>query len=134
MRVTRQRIAVLEAVQRRPHVSAAVVRADVAIVLADISHQAVYDCLAHLTAAGLLRRLAVDGEPMLYEARTHDSHHHFVCRTCNVVVDVGLTVDESPHLDVHLGAGFVIDEAEITYRGYCANCNGIADQTELQDC
>jgi Fe2+ or Zn2+ uptake regulation protein len=122
MRVTRQRVAVLEAVQGRPHVSAAVVLAHVAGVLPDVSHQAVYDCLAHLTAAGLLRRFTMDGGPMLYETRTEESHHHFVCRTCNAVVDVDFAVAAAPRLDVPLGEGFVIDEAEVTYRGFCPDC------------
>lgn len=122
MRVTRQRVAVLEAVQFRPHVSAAVVLADVVAVLPDVSHQAVYDCLAHLTEAGLLRRLSVDGGPMLYEAHTPDSHHHFVCRTCRAVVDVTCAIDLVPLLAVQLADGFVIDEAEVIYRGLCADC------------
>lgn len=124
MRVTRQRVAVLQAVQGRPHVSAAVVLADVAALLPNMSHQAVYDCLAHLTAAGLLRRLTVNGGPTLYEMRTQDSHHHFVCRTCNAVVDVDIVVDLAPRLDISAAAGFVVDETEITYRGFCANCLG----------
>lgn len=124
MRVTRQRVAVLHAVRGRPHVSAAVVLADVAAVLPDVSHQAVYDCLAHLTAAGLLRRFTIDGGPMLYETRTQDSHHHFVCRTCNTVIDVEVADDAAPRLDVQLGDGFVIDDADVTYRGFCAACSG----------
>lgn len=122
LRVTRQRVAVLEAVKLRPHVSAAVVLVDVAAILPDVSHQTVYDCLAHLTAAGLLRRLTVDGGPMLYETRTRDNHQHFVCRACNIVVDVDCAVDAATLLDAEIAAGFVIDEAEVTYRGLCAKC------------
>lgn len=126
LRVTRQRVAVLEAVQRRPHVSAAVVLADVAAVLPEVSHQAVYDCLAHLTSSGLLRRLSVDGGPMLYETRTRDNHQHFVCRACNIVVDVDCPIDAAALLNAEIAAGFVIDEAEVTYRGFCAKCTATA--------
>ncbi len=122
LRVTRQRVAVLEAVARRPHGSAAVVLGDVAGVLPGVSHQAIYDCLAHLAEAGLLRRFIVDGGPMLYETRIRDNHHHFVCRSCNTVVDVDCAIGAAPCLDATLADGFVIDEAEVTYRGFCADC------------
>jgi Fe2+ or Zn2+ uptake regulation protein len=122
LRVTRQRVAVFDAVAYRPHVSAATVLADIAAALPDVSHQAVYDCLAHLTEAGLLRRFIIDGGPMLYETRTRDNHHHFVCRNCKVVVDVDCAIGAAPCLDTKLDEGFLIDEAEVTYRGFCADC------------
>lgn len=122
IRVTRQRVAVLDAVRAGPHASAAAVLATVASVLPGVSHQAVYDCLADLTDAGLLRRLMVDGGPALYETRTHDNHHHCVCRSCGVVVDVDCAAGTVPCLDAVGAPGFIIDEAEVTYRGLCATC------------
>lgn len=125
LRVTRQRVAVLEAVTRRPHSSAAVVLADIANVLPEVSHQAVYDCLAHLTAAGLLQRLTVDGGPMLYETRVQDRHDHFICRSCNTVVDVDVATEARPRLDLRLAEGVLVDEVQITYRGICAPCAAV---------
>lgn len=122
LRVTRQRVAVLGVVDAEPHANAATVLARASVALPGVSHQAVYDCLADLTAAGLLRRLAVDGGPAIYETRTHDNHHHCVCRACGLVVDVDCALGAAPCLDVEHAAGFVIDEAEITYRGLCATC------------
>ncbi len=122
MRVTRQRVAVFDAVRLRPHSSPSAVLSDVMAVLPEVSHQAVYDCLAHLADAGLLRRFVVDGGPMLYEARTRDNHHHFVCRACNAVIDIDCAIGAAPCLDAAGAAGFIIDEAEVTYRGYCASC------------
>lgn len=122
LRVTRQRVAVLDAVDAGPHTSAAAVLASVSVVLPGVSHQAVYDCLADLTDAGLLRRFIVDGGPALYETRTHDNHHHCVCRACGLVVDVDCATGAAPCLDVMEAAGFVIDEAEVTYRGLCMAC------------
>jgi Fe2+ or Zn2+ uptake regulation protein len=132
LRITRQRVAVLEAVHRRPHVSAAGVLADVAAVLPDVSHQAVYDCLAHLTGAGLLRRLTVDGGPMLYETNTPGDHHHFVCRTCNDVVDVNCAVDAGPSFDAPFADHFVVEHAEVIYRGFCPACVDGARSTQVR--
>ena len=122
MRVTRQRVAVYEAVDAGPHASAAAVLATVSTVLPGVSHQAVYDCLAHLTEAGLLRRIMFDGGAALYETRTHDNHHHVVCRACGFVADVDCAVGNAPCLDASGVAGFIIDEAEVTYRGLCLPC------------
>ncbi len=131
LRVTRQRVAVFDAVRVRQHVSATVVLAEVAAVLPGVSHQAVYDCLADLTGAGLLRRLTIDGGPMLYETRAHDNHDHFVCRICNTVFDVDTASDTTFRSDVQIADGFVIDEAEVTYRGFCADCAGSRRVTDI---
>ena len=122
LRVTRQRVAVLDAVEAHPHASAAAVLSVVSAILPGTSHQAVYDCLAHLTQAGLLRRLIVDGAPAAYETRTDDNHHHLVCRGCGLVVDVDCAVGAAPCLQASDAAGFVIDEADVIFRGFCASC------------
>lgn len=122
MRVTRQRVAVLDVVEAEPHTSAASVLATVSAVLPGVSHQAVYDCLTHLTDAGLLRRIIVDGGPALYETRAHDNHHHCVCRACGLVVDVEGAIGVAPRLDIADVAGFVIEETEVIYRGLCMPC------------
>jgi len=122
LRVTRQRVAVFHAVRAKPHTNAATVLAIVSEVLPGVSHQAVYDCLAHLTDAGLLRRLTMDGGSAIYEARTHDNHHHCVCRACGLVVDMDCAIGVAPCLDPADAAGFVIDEAEVIYRGLCRSC------------
>jgi Fe2+ or Zn2+ uptake regulation protein len=123
LRVTRQRVAVLDAVEAKPHTDAAAVLAIVSATLPGVSHQAVYDCLAHLTDAGLLRRLIMDGGPAIYETRTHDNHHHCVCRACGLVIDVDCAIGAAPCLDPANAAGFVIDEAEVIYRGFCRSCS-----------
>lgn len=128
MRITRQRVAVLDAVDAKPHASAAAVLATASAVLPGLSHQAVYDCLADLTRAGLLRRIVIDSGPAIYETRTHDNHHHCVCRACGLVADVDCATGAAPCLDVAEAAGFVIDEAEITYRGLCATCASAPDE------
>jgi Fe2+ or Zn2+ uptake regulation protein len=122
LRVTRQRVAVLDMVHAAPHASAAAVLAAASLILPGVSHQAVYDCLADLTEVGLLRRIVVDGGAALFETRTRDNHHHCVCRSCGLVVDVDCAVGAAPCLDVTDAAGFVIDEAEVTYRGLCPRC------------
>jgi len=122
LRVTRPRLAVLEAVHEHPHSDTEtlidVVRRD----LEGVSHQAVYDVLRVLTTAGLVRRIQPSGSVARYEARVGDNHHHVVCRTCGAIADVDCAVGGAPCLDPADGAGFVIDEAEVVYWGTCPDC------------
>jgi Fur family ferric uptake transcriptional regulator len=122
LRVTRPRLAVLEAVGRRPHLDTesviAAVREDVGMV----SHQAVYDVLRALTDAGLLRRIQPTGSVARYEARVGDNHHHVVCRGCGAIADVDCATGEAPCLNASDDHGFAIDEAEVVYWGTCPDC------------
>ncbi|MEU4670384.1 Fur family transcriptional regulator [Amycolatopsis sp. NPDC023774] len=123
LRVTKQRTAVLHAVAQRPHTDVeAVVRA-VRSELGAVSTQAVYDILAALGEAGLVRRIEPAGSPARFEVRTGDNHHHVVCRRCGAVADVDCTVGERPCLAPASTNGFVVDEAEVTYWGLCPSCN-----------
>jgi len=57
-----------------------------------------------------------------YEARVGDNHHHIVCRSCGLTVDVDCAVGEAPCLapdDLH---GFALDEAEVIHWGLCPDC------------
>ena len=91
--------------------------------LGDVSHQAVYDVLRALTAAGLLRRIQPPGSLARYEARVRDNHHHVVCRSCGVMADVDCAVGTTPCLTASDDHGFVIDEAEVVYWGLCPDCS-----------
>jgi len=123
LRVTRPRLAVLTAVHEHPHADTdsiiGVVREDVG----EVSHQAVYDVLRALTAAGLVRRIQPSGSVARYESRTGDNHHHIVCRSCGVVADVDCAVGTTPCLTASDDHGFAIDEAEVVYWGLCPDCS-----------
>jgi Fur family ferric uptake transcriptional regulator len=123
LRVTRPRLAVLDAVHANPHADTdsviGVVRGD----LGDVSHQAVYDVLRALTTAGLLRRIQPAGSVARYESRVADNHHHVVCRSCGAVADVDCAVGLTPCLTASEDHGFAIDEAEVVYWGVCPACS-----------
>jgi Fur family ferric uptake transcriptional regulator len=90
----------------------------------------VYDALAVLVEAGLVRRIQPVGSPARYEDRVADNHHHLVCRSCGQVVDVDCAVGEAPCLTASDSAGFEIDEAEVAFWGRCPDCkNSPALQT-----
>jgi len=122
LRVTRPRLAVLEAVQAHPHGDTETIFSAVRAGLPDVSRQAVYDVLAALTTAGLVRRIQPSGHVARYESRVGDNHHHVVCRSCGVIGDVDCAVGEAPCLTASDDQGFLLDEAEVIYWGLCRDC------------
>ncbi len=122
LRVTRPRIAVLEAVHAHPHADTNAIIEVVRDHLSEVSHQAVYDVLAALTQAGLLRRIQPQGSVARYEARIGDNHHHVVCRHCGAVADVDCAIGDAPCLTASESHGYVIEEAEVIYWGLCPEC------------
>jgi Fur family ferric uptake transcriptional regulator len=122
LRITGPRVAVLELLSRRPHVQAEAIITELREGPLMVSHQGVYDVLAALTAAGLIRRIEPAGQPALYERRTGDNHHHLVCRSCGRVEDVDCAVGHAPCLEASDAVGFVLDEAEVTWWGRCPDC------------
>ncbi|MBU3706346.1 MAG: transcriptional repressor [Mycobacterium sp.] len=126
LRVTRPRVAVLQAVAAHPHADTDTIFGTVRAGLPDVSRQAVYDVLAALTAAGLVRRIQPSGSVARYESRVGDNHHHVVCRSCGTIGDVDCAAGSAPCLDP-VGdpadlTGFVVDEAEVIYWGHCPGC------------
>jgi Fur family transcriptional regulator, stress-responsive regulator len=122
LRVTRPRVAVLRALREHRHVDTDTV---LALVRADhptVSHQAVYDVLRALTDAGLVRRIQPAGATARYETRVGDNHHHIVCRSCGAIDDVECAAGHTPCLTPSDAHGFVVDEAEVVYWGFCPDC------------
>jgi Fur family ferric uptake transcriptional regulator len=127
LRVTRPRVAVLEVVDAHPHADTETIFSTVRIGLPEVSRQAVYDVLNALTAVGLVRRIQPLGSVARYESRVADNHHHLVCRSCGAIADIDCAVGEAPCLtpaDVNnVLDGFVLDEAEVIYWGFCPDCS-----------
>jgi Fur family transcriptional regulator, stress-responsive regulator len=122
LRVTRPRLAVLDAVHAHPHVDTETLIDAARARMGEVSHQAVYDVLRVLTDKGLVRRIQPQGTVARYEARVGDNHHHLVCRSCGRISDVDCAVGAAPCLTPSDGQGFLVDEAEVIYWGTCAAC------------
>jgi Fe2+ or Zn2+ uptake regulation protein len=129
LRATGARVAVYAAVQGLDgHPDVQEIVAAVRAGGESVSTQAVYDCLATLTAAGLLRRIEPAGSPARYESRVGDNHHHIVCRACGATQDVDCAVGATPCLEPGPATGgFAVDEAEVTFWGLCPSCQRDAD-------
>jgi Fur family ferric uptake transcriptional regulator len=132
VRVTAQRLAVLQAVSDHPHTTADGVAAVVRMDIGTISLQSVYDALATLVEVGLIRRIQPARSPALFEDRVSDNHHHVICRTCGRVVDVDCATGSTPCLTAADTMGYEIDEAEVVYWGQCPDCLSRAESTRRE--
>ena len=112
----------MSAVHDHPHADTDSIIRVVRENIGEVSHQAVYNVLRALTAAGLLRRIQPSGSVARYESRVGDNHHHVVCRSCGAIADVDCAVGRAPCLDASADHGFAIDEAEVTYWARCPEC------------
>lgn len=123
LRVTRPRVAVMQAVHAHPHADTETIYAAARSDLPEVSLQAIYDVLGALTSARLIRRIQPAGHVARYEARVGDNHHHVVCRACGAIGDVDCAVGDAPCLTASHDHGFVLDEAEVVYWGLCPECS-----------
>jgi Fur family ferric uptake transcriptional regulator len=122
IQVTAQRLAVLRAVGRQPHITADEVAEIVRAEIGAISLQSVYDALGLLVAEKLIRRIQPSGSAARFEDRVGDNHHHLICRSCGRIVDVDCAVGSAPCLSAVDDRGYAIDEAEVAYWGRCPDC------------
>jgi Fe2+ or Zn2+ uptake regulation protein len=122
LRVTGPRRAVIDVVRDHPHADAGLIIETTRARSGWISVQGVYDVLASLTAAHVLRRVQPARSPARYELDRQDNHHHLACRVCGDLRDVPCPVGAAPCLDPEEAQGFVVDEAEIVFWGTCAAC------------
>lgn len=129
LRVTAARVAALEVLAERNHLTTEEICVGVRARIGEVSVQAVYHLLEALTSIGLVRRLEIAGSPARYERRVGDNHHHLVCRSCGAVSDIDCEMAKGPCLVFPNSDGFLVLEAEITFWGVCPPCQVLRDLT-----
>lgn len=122
LRATQPRLAVLDVLDGGGHLHVSTIVRQVRIRLGRVSNQTVYDILDAFDSAGIARRIEPSGGPARFSLRAGDNHHHLVCRECAEVVDVDGVVGEPPCLTPSASHGYVVDEAEIIFWGFCPAC------------
>ena len=134
-RVTKQRLAVLSAVEHHPHSPAEGILAAAREVLPELTAQSVYVVLGDLTDLQMLRRFEPPHSPALYETRVGDNHHHAICISCGRVEDVDCAVGHAPCLTPHWAPDsqpMSIRIADVMYQGICQDCQQAQQQPNGQ--
>jgi Fe2+ or Zn2+ uptake regulation protein len=87
--------------------------------LPELSRATVYNALAELVRAKLLRRVKGLGA-VRYDPNLDPDHHYFHCQGCDRLHDVHLQGVE--HLQLLGTEGFVVDHKTVLFEGYCSSC------------
>jgi len=104
------------------HPSAEALYAVASAQMPGISLRTVYQTLTDLVAMGELRRLDLVPGSARFDPNV-ERHHHLMCSVCGDVRDVYLDPTDDPARSPLDGAdGFVVDTADVVFRGRCARC------------
>jgi Fe2+ or Zn2+ uptake regulation protein len=122
-RMTAQRRVVAEVLDgEHVHLTADEVHARAAARLPEISRATVYNTLGELVSLGEVIEVATDGRAKRYDPNAHRPHQHLVCSLCGTIRDVRPGGDPLRDLPQAERFGFVVSDAEVTYRGLCPAC------------
>lgn len=130
-RLTSQRRVVAE-VLSGPHVhlTADEVHARAAEVLPEISRATVYNTLGELVALGQVREVVLEGRAKRYDPNALEEHHHLICSSCGLIMDVPVIEGAAAGLPAGFGHGFRVDHIDVIYRGSCPACALRADAAD----
>jgi Fur family transcriptional regulator, stress-responsive regulator len=87
--------------------------------VSELSRATVYNALRELVEVGLLRVLE-SARSRLYDANAA-AHHHFRCRVCRRLFDVGVAGVGRVRL-AGAGDGFAVEQTQILFEGVCPDC------------
>lgn len=132
-RQTRQRAVVLDLLKNTTsHPNAAALYDEARRVMPNISLGTVYRNIRLLEQSGTIRKLVLNSGVEHFDADLRP-HHHFVCRSCGRVLDVGLNSElpSEKELEKCCGMraeeGFEVESAEVIFYGVCPSCGGRRD-------
>lgn len=86
-----------------------------------ISLATVYNCLDHLTSAGLIKQVHLERGQSRYCANLQE-HVHFHCETCGKVIDAHPAADFDPARFWILPKGTKVTRMDIAIHGTCEAC------------
>ncbi len=134
LKLTPQRMAIVRELAADPtHPTAQELFERLRPALPTMSFATVYNTLDALAAAGLCASLSLSPGPARFDPNMQP-HHHAVCDRCGLVRDVLWDEGDPDPAQAADGPsrhppGFQIRAVELTYRGLCAACAGLAPET-----
>lgn len=121
LKATTARIALLEALEQEPHLSAETLEERLAATDSQLSSQAVYNALNELTERGILRRFMIPATSARYEIERKDNHHHAVCTSCGRIENVPCAHGSAPCFHPGGTSSFNISIADVLFYGQCSD-------------
>jgi Fur family ferric uptake transcriptional regulator len=122
-RITLQRESIIDAVAHSEHhVSADNILEIVQQHSPEINLATVYRTLEILTAQGLVSRLDLGDDCVVYATTQHGPHIHLVCRLCGRVIDADQQLITSLGQQLAEQYCFQADLLHVSILGVCVNC------------
>lgn len=128
LKVTSQRIAILEVLKNRPeeHLTAEEIYGDVKQHYPEIGLATVYRTIQVLSDLNLIDKLHLDEGCVRYEisknAREVHHHHHLICVECGNVLAFRDDLLENLEKRIEETMGFKVSNHEVKLYGLCAIC------------
>lgn len=122
-RLTKQRAAVLRALEDGAHLTAETILERVRRHLPSVSLGTVYRTLDILRDIGLVQAFAHAGAAARYEAAL-DKHHHLLCTNCNTITNVKAPGVAMLARQIAEENRFSEVDCMLTITGTCAQCGG----------
>ena len=88
-----------------------------------IGRATAFRALESLVAAGVARRMELEGHVYGYVACRADHHHHLACQQCGRVEEIDESYVASLTRRIESGLGFHVDDARLDFYGVCATCS-----------
>ena len=132
LKVTRQRVGVLEAIASAPkeHLTAEEIFDLVKVDSPEIGLATVYRTIQLLEELRLIDRVNFDDGFVRYEMGSalesvpRHRHHHLICVKCGKVISFQEDLLEELEAKITAGTGFRIVNHEVKLYGYCVECGG----------
>lgn len=125
LKVTPQRRAIVEYLAAdHGHPDADDVYRQVAASMPDVSRTTVYNTLRALVDLGELTPVEDSGQGGTRYDTNPEPHHHLLCIHCRRLVDIRREFG-GLHLPPAARAGYRIVSSQVTFYGYCPECQGL---------
>jgi len=121
-RLTKQRAAVMRALNDGSHLSAETILDRVRSELPGVSLGTIYRTLDILREIGLVQAFSFGGSAARYEA-TLEKHHHLLCQQCRALTNVPADGVSQIAREIAERAGYREVDFALTITGVCTNCS-----------
>lgn len=122
MKYSKQREALLTLLRStRSHPSADWLYENLRKDFPNISLGTVYRNLALLTENGDIIKIPTYSSKEHFDGFTH-THHHFVCRDCDAILDLDIDGMESTKREAEKKLNAEVDDYSLVFYGVCENC------------
>jgi Fe2+ or Zn2+ uptake regulation protein len=124
LRVTPQRMVVLEVLEKGEHLDAMAIHRNAAKAQRGLSLATVYRTLAALTEAGLIEQRYLDSDHSreYYEAVRGPEHHHMTCLGCGKVIEFETRRIRQLRSELEASRGWTLQRTCLCIEGYCSAC------------